>query len=104
MISHLDPCCLVSELVADDLDHAIECYGDQGSRRSTVNNPKPTLRSLVGMFGDEYAEDFGPKKLKELRSSWIELGLSRTYCNDQLGVVKRVFKFGVSEELVRPDV
>lgn len=103
--SDIEPtACLVSELVLAYLEHAKKYYGDHGSRRSTANNIKPTLRSLVDLFGDQPAALFGPLKLQELQQHWIDKGHSRTYVNDQTGVVRRMFKYGVSQELLPPSV
>ena len=46
------------------------------------------------------ATDFGPRKLKEVRQSLIDDGLSRIFINKQIGRVVRVFKWASSEELV----
>ena len=39
--------------------------------------------------------------LKELQQTLIQRGRSRSYINDLTGVIKRCFKWGASEELVR---
>jgi integrase len=51
-------------------------------------------------YGDLLAEEFGPRKLKEHRERWVASGKSRVYCNRLAQVVKRMFRWGVSEELV----
>lgn len=62
------------------------------------------LRPLVNMFGDELANEFGPKKLKLIRQHWINEGKARTHINHQVNRVKRFWRWAVSEELVRADL
>lgn len=48
--------------------------------------------------------DFGPRKLKELRQHLIGTGLARSTINQRIGRVKKLFKWGVSEEMVPASV
>jgi integrase len=50
------------------------------------------------------AGDFGPRKLKAVVQAMVEEGLSRGYINHQLGRIKRMFRWAVSEELIPPGV
>jgi integrase len=47
---------------------------------------------------------FGPLKLKAIREQWIADGLVRTQVNARVGRVRRMFAWGVEEELVPPAV
>ena len=60
----------------------------------------PAIQALKGEFGHTTAKDFGPLLLKRYRQGLIERGLCRRYVNDLVGVVKKMFKWGASEELV----
>jgi integrase len=42
--------------------------------------------------------------VKAARQQWINEGRSRTECNRRVGVIKRIFKWAVSEEIVEPAV
>lgn len=58
------------------------------------------LRPLRQMFGRTRAADFGPRKLKEVRDAMVASGWCRSQVNMQIGRVKRMFKWAVSNELV----
>ncbi len=60
------------------------------------------LRALVRLFGDHVVEEFRPRHLKVLRQTMIEDGLGRTTINARIGKLKRMFRWGVEEELVSP--
>jgi integrase len=62
------------------------------------------MRRLKALYGHSIAAEFGPKDLKTVRQEMIEKGLSRTYINNQVNRIKRIFKWAVSEELVAPSV
>ena len=75
---------------------------------SEIGNVNIALRPLEAFFGHELVKDFGPKKLKAMREKSVEgytigqrefKGLSRQGVNARVSRVRRVFKWGVSEEL-----
>lgn len=55
---------------------------------------------LTKHSGNVLAEKFGPRALKDQRARWVASGKSRCYCNRLTNYLIRVFKWGVSEELV----
>lgn len=62
------------------------------------------LKHLQQVEGLDVAK-FGPKLLKRIRSDLVDKGsISRSYTNRIVNEIKRVFRWGVSEELVRPEV
>ena len=65
-----------------------------------VDNIRHALQSLEQLYGDTPAVDFGPLALKSLRQRMIEEGQSRKYINLNVGRIKRMFKWAVSEELI----
>lgn len=78
-----------------------------------VKNGKPTahqgvvkaaLLPLMQMYGETLVADFGPKSLKAIQARLIEEGHSRNWINQLTGVIRRVFKWGVAEEIVPPGV
>lgn len=85
----------VVEVAAKYWAHADTYYSD-GERQ----NIRHALRTLTKFYGRTLAKDFGPLTLKSLRQALISQGLSRTYINAQIAKVRRVFRWGVSEELV----
>ncbi len=53
--------------------------------------------------GDRRADDYGPLALQRQRQRWVAAGNSRVYCNRLTNAVVRMFKFAVSQELVKPE-
>ena len=87
-------------LTAEFREHAAKKYANNAQRRGWFG-------SLCTLLDDEYGEtpieQFGPRKLAELRELFIASGNCRRYCNDQTRGIVLVFKWGVSRELVRPE-
>ncbi|MCH8968607.1 MAG: site-specific integrase [Planctomycetes bacterium] len=95
---------LICELCAAHWEFAEDYY---------VKNGKPSgeqhhVRLLVGLLSEFYGRtavsEFSPLRLKALRQQMIGLNNSRIYINNQIGRVKRIFKWGVENELVPPAV
>jgi integrase len=64
------------------------------------DNIKYAINSLVDYFAAMPAEDFGPLKLKELQKTMIAKELTRGGINKRIDMVKRMFKWAASEQLV----
>ena len=68
------------------------------------------LRPLRKLYGSTCAVGFGPKKLKIVRDEMILARVAdgrrpnRRYTNDHIGIIKRMFRWAVSEELVNVEV
>jgi integrase len=61
---------------------------------------KAALRWLTILYADESIKDFGPKALKAVRNGMLEGDLSRQTINKFVDRIKRMFCWGVEEELV----
>ncbi|MDA7873614.1 site-specific integrase [Rhodopirellula sp.] len=57
---------------------------------------------LCKHHGKEPADEFGPRKLAAIRLLFIDTGNKRNTVNRKIREVVRIFKFGVSMELVEP--
>ena len=91
----------IVEVLVAYLDHAERHYrGLDGTPTGEFATCKLAIRAIRELYGDIAACEFGPMKLKAARQKWISNGLSRSGCNRWVGVVKRVFKWAASEELV----
>ncbi len=91
----------VNELLVAFLRHAEQHYRTpDGNATTELRDYKLTLRPLRELYGLLPAADFSPLKLKALRFRMVETGLTRGVVNQRVGRVVRVFKWGVSEELV----
>jgi integrase len=71
-----------------------------GSPTSEQDNYKLSLRPLRRLFGKLPAAEFSPLKLKAVRQSLIDDGISRGVINQRIGRIKRLFKWALGEELV----
>ena len=58
---------------------------------------------LLKPWGAISPDQFGPLLLRQARDAMIKAGWSRPYCNHQVQRVRRIFKWGVSREMVRPE-
>jgi integrase len=92
----------ITELIVAYMDHARIYYGDHS--RSEYANMRNALRPLRELYGSQLAREFGPMQLKAVREKFIAAGNSRTYINQQIRNISRVFRWGTAEGLIPPDV
>lgn len=93
----------VAELCAAYWKFAVKHYVKHGQSTRVTPSIKCALRYVLAWYAKEPAADFGPKKLKAIREHMIGEKLSRKYINDHIDRIKRMFKWGVSEELLPHD-
>jgi integrase len=100
----------IAELVAKYDDFAKANYAGSGERYRIAS----AVRPLIALYGATPVAEFSPLKLqrvieklvddgdtrKEIIASKTHRTISRTTVNDYLQVLKRLFKWGVSQELV----
>jgi integrase len=87
--------------------HAQVYYGAAGTAdkgKGELTSIRLMLKSLTRLYADTPAESFGPLAFKAVRESMIAGGWCRSYVNQQAGRLKRVFGWGVENELVPPGV
>lgn len=93
----------VGELCVAFMEHAKEFYRDQsGEQTGEANNYRYALRPLVSLFRNLQCSKLGPSKLTEVRGALAKVHV-RQQVNNNLARIKRVFKWGVSQELVPVD-
>lgn len=90
----------MSELIAAWLDHH---EGKVSSKNFNHYEQVATAFLDSGLY-DMNTSEFTPRRLKELREFLIEQGLARSTINQRIGRVKKLFKWGVSEEMVSPSI
>ncbi len=90
----------IGELAILFTKHAETYYVKGGKPTSEVNNIKVALRPLVKRYRTTLAREFSPRFLKQIRDDMIKAGCVRTSINRQAERIRRMFKWGVSEELV----
>ena len=94
----------IVELIAKYVDHLRATYSNFAHHRSVPSRTKPVLRLLRDVYGRELVTDFGPLKLKAIRQQLIDRGQSRGFVNENVNRIRAMFRWGVSEELVHPDI
>jgi integrase len=95
----------VNELILRFWPHAEQHYRHpDGTPTNELNDFRLSLRPLRELYGHTAVKDFGPLALKAVRQKLIDTGLSRGVINQRVGRVRRLFRWGVEEELVPPSV
>jgi integrase len=91
----------VGELIIRFWRHAEGHYRrPEGTPSGELRNMRDALRPLRRLYETLPAAEFLPLKLKAVRLSMIDQGLSRPVINSRVGRIVRVFKWAVAEELV----
>ena len=79
-------------------------YVKDGKPTTEMGNVKCAIKALRESYASLPAREFSPLKLKTVRQRFIDGGLSRTDCNRFTSIVARIFRHGVENELIPPDV
>jgi len=90
----------VNELILAYFRFAEGYYVKDGQPTDEIYGIHAALRPLRQLYGKSPAQDFGPLKLKAVREAMINSDLSRKTINQQIGRIKRMFSWGVEEELL----
>ena len=85
-------------------EHAKPYYRKNGRQTSELAATQAALKPLIRLFGKSKAAEFGPTKLKRVREEMIGRHLVRTSINRNIGRIRRLFKWGVENELVPVNV
>jgi len=98
----------LDQLLAGFWTHAKQHYGKDSTE---PQNYSTLIKRLRKAYGKTLVRDFGPLRLKAFRQSLVdeadEAGkakLSRTTINHATNRLRRIFKWRIESELVRPDV
>jgi integrase len=105
----------VNELAVAFMRHAEEHYRrPDGTQTAEVAEYRLTLRPVKHLYGHTPAAAFGPLALKAIRDLMVEgwahpkygpqRPLSRGVINQRIGRLRRVWKWGVENELLLPSV
>ena len=94
----------VVELCAEYKDFCVGYYRKNDMPTRYVDQIELSLNLLSETCGETRVREFGPRALKAFRQTMIARKLSRNYINAQIRCLKRMFKWGVEEELVPPSV
>jgi integrase len=91
----------VNDLILAYARHALEYYRQSPKE---VEKIKLSMRPLKELHGRTEATEFGPLSLKVVRQRMIDQRLARRTINIRIGVIKRMFKWGVENELIPPSI
>lgn len=94
----------ICELLAAYYEHAERYYVKDGQPTGEAKNIKDATRLLQALYGMTPVAEFGPMALKAVRQKSIEAKLSRRVINYRVNRIRRVFKWGVENQLVAPQV
>lgn len=93
----------VKELTAAYRAHVDERYG-QSHQVQDRERRKAICNVLDDYDAKTPVDEFGPRKLKEHRARFVADGnKSRKYINVLIGEIRRVFRWGIAEELVKAE-
>ena len=95
---------IIDELIARYWQHVKAYYLVDGKPTGEPERIRQVLKAVSKLYGDQLVASFGPLALKAVRQSWIDADLARRHINQRTGRVKRMFKWGVAEELVPASV
>jgi integrase len=95
----------LAELLLAYFEYADRHYrGPDGEPTSEIFEVRVVIRALRELYADKPVAEFGPLCVKAARQRWVNEGRSRTECNRRVALIKRIFKWAVSEELASPTV
>jgi integrase len=94
----------ICELLRDYLAYAAGYYVEDGRPGKEYVCMKAAAQPLVKLYSRTRVVDFGPLALKTVRQQWVDKGLSRTHINMRVNRIRRIFKWGVENELVPSSV
>ncbi len=90
----------IAELALRYLNFAKRYYQQDGQPTRSLERVKTSLRVLKASYAYTPVVEFGPLALQALQHKLATSGLSRRYVNYLIDTIRRVFKWGVSQEIV----
>lgn len=94
----------VHELVLAFMKHARDHYRKNGKLTGEYDCLNSAASVLNKLYGDTDAAKFTGPCLKAVMSKMIDLGWSRRYINKSVNRIRLMFRRGVGDDLVGPDV
>lgn len=90
----------IAELLNDYLDYAREYYKTDSETTSEYTGMVEAVRPLNLLYASTEARQFGPLSLKAVRQKMVDKGWCRKHINRSVSRLRRVFKWGVENEMV----
>ncbi len=96
---------LVGQCAAKFYEHACKYYvkptGEPTGEHLSI---RWALKPLIARLDYLPVQEFGPRKLKEVREEMIKAGWTRSSVNKAVGLIRRCFTWCASEEYCRPEI
>lgn len=92
------------ELGAAYLQYAEGYYRRDGKQTEQACKVKRRIRILVDHYGSLPVNEFSAKRLKAIQAELVAEGYTRVGVNERINGIRRIFKWGTSEDLVPPAV
>lgn len=93
----------VAELLDAFLTFAETFYVKDGEPTSELMAYRRIILDVVRLYGQDSPSTFGPVALRGVRDTWVRRGRARSTVNKDQRRLVRIWKWGVSEELITPD-
>jgi integrase len=91
---------VIAELTLAYWQHAQPYYSTNGNANGRTAVVRSALRAVNACYASTQVDSFGPLKLQAVREALVGRGLSRRYVNELVNTIKRMFKWGVAQEIV----
>jgi len=90
----------IAEVASRYWAYATQRYVRHGQPTAEQFHIKTAVKHLLRLYENDLVGEFGPLQLKVVRQAMVDAGWARTYVNQQIGVLVRMFKWGVTEGLI----
>jgi integrase len=94
----------VNQLIVAYLHFAQDYYRKRGRPTSEYSAIVYALRHVKRLYGRKPVSEFGPIALQTVMHAFVTAGWARGTINNQTGRVKRMFRWGVSQELIATQI
>ena len=94
----------IVELARAYIRYARKYYRKNGVSTGTAEAIELTLKTLGKFYSRTPVRDFGPLALQAMQQKFIDMGQARRYINDNIDRIRRMFRWGVANEMVNPGV
>lgn len=94
----------IDELILAFMEFAKPYYVKNGEPTGEIRNIKDSLKPVTRLYGMEPVRRFSPSALKVVRQAMVDSGLCRNLVNMRVNRIRRMFKWGVENELVPANV
>jgi len=98
------PALTVGEVILRYWEHSQGYYQKDGKPTTELGHVKCALRLVRRLYSRERADSFGPLALKACREEFLRAGQKRLTINQNVGRIKRMFRWAVEQELVGASV